>query len=80
MFALTQLASKKTSSTEEKSFLVNSPKKKSKKTKAESMVEEKKIFFIKDLDSNKIELIDHDEKVEKIIGELDQLPEIESLL
>jgi hypothetical protein len=42
--------------------------------------DDSRIFFIKNLDNNKIEVIDQEDKVNRILGELDQLPEIEKLL
>lgn len=68
VFALTQLANKKSKSSQA-SFVGE-----------KDISSDNAIFIIKNLDENKIEVIDQDQKVDRIIGQLSQLPDIQKLL
>lgn len=59
--ALTQLSTRKSSSNSGKSFINPTSKKQLEESSAKR--EENPIFLIKDLDSNKVQVIDRDDKV-----------------
>lgn len=70
VLAMTQLAAKKSKSSSESSFISGTSKDGDQKIEES----ENKIYFIKNLDNNKIEMIDEEDKVDRILGQLDVLP------
>lgn len=76
VLAMTQLAAKKSKTSSESSFVSSTSRDEGQKIEDE----ENKIYFIKNLDNNKIEMIDEEDKVDRILGQLDVLPEIEKAL